>query len=96
MALCLRCGRPFEPRRRGHVFCSNLCRHRHQGETGKRPVLDHEQIARLFDEGREPEERVRDDDWHPTPGSGFEELDAHQTVGQRRRWYLALVEEGDL
>lgn len=33
-------------------------------------------------------------DWHPSPDSGFPELDAHDTVGIRRHWYLTLIKEG--
>jgi hypothetical protein len=37
------------------------------------------------------------DDWHPSPpspdGVGFRELDACHTVGQRRQWYLNLIEQ---
>jgi hypothetical protein len=66
MAECLHCGRKFQPRRRGHVFCSSFCRRR--GERWDRPTsADREQVARLFDPSRDPEERVRDDDWHPPP-----------------------------
>jgi hypothetical protein len=43
---------------------------------------------------RDPQERVRPDDWHPSPDSGFPELDAHDTVGTRRHWYLTLIKEG--
>jgi hypothetical protein len=39
---------------------------------------------------------VRSDDWHPSPDSGFFELDAHDTVGSRRHWYLTLIKEGSL
>jgi hypothetical protein len=50
-------------------------------------------VARLFDPSRDPKERVRDDDWHPTPDSGFHDLDAYQTVETRRRWYLNLIQQ---
>jgi hypothetical protein len=94
MAECLHCGSEFRPRRRGHVFCSSFCRHR--GERWDRPgPADREQIARLFDPSRDPNERVRDDDWHPSPGP-WQELDWCQTVGTRRRWYRNLLEAGDL
>jgi hypothetical protein len=97
MAECLHCGRKFQPRRRGHVFCSSFCRRR--GERWDRPTsADREQVARLFDPSRDPEERVRDDDWHPTPdtpeGLAWRALDWCQTVGDRRRWYKNLLEGG--
>jgi hypothetical protein len=85
----------FQPRRRGHVFCSSRCRHRGARKPEDRLVVDHEQLARLFDESRDPNDQVRDDDWHPTPetpwGLKWRELDAVQTVGQRRQWYLNLM-----
>ncbi len=80
------------------MFCSRFCRHRHRGigNDGRRgrPVVDPEQIDRLFDNARDPQERVRPEDWHPSPDSGFLELDAYDTVGARRHWYLALIKEG--
>jgi len=61
----------------------------------RRPV-NHDQIARLFDEDRDPDERVRDDDWHGNRddenGQAWMELDATDTVGQRREWYRTLVD----
>jgi hypothetical protein len=48
-------------------------------------------VARLFDESRDPDEQVREDDWHPTPGTGFAELDMCDTAGQRRKRYLRLI-----
>ena len=101
MASCLHCRRPFEPRRAGHVFCTSFCRHRYRGgpHGDPTPAVDYEQldeqIARLFDESRDPDERVRLDDWHPHP-EGWADLDACDTVAKRRRWYLALLEEGRL
>ena len=56
-------------------------------------LSDREQIARLFDPSRDPEDRVRDDDWHPEPDSSWAKLDLCKTIGSRRRWYLALLEE---
>ncbi len=93
MTECLHCGVEFQPRRRGHVFCSSPCRHRGARKPKDRIAVDHEQLARLFDESRDPNDPVRDDDWHPVPDSPWSELDWCQTVGQRRRWYLALLEE---
>jgi hypothetical protein len=51
-------------------------------------------VARLFDQSRDPNERVRDDDWHPTPETpeGLKWLEL-ETVGVRRRWYLHLIEQ---
>ena len=91
-AECLHCGGEFWPRRQGHVVCSSWCRHR--GERRERPgPIDREQVARLFDPSRDPEERVREDDWHPTPDSPFHELDSWETVESRHRWYLNLIEQ---
>jgi hypothetical protein len=44
---------------------------------------------RLWAPDRDEDERVREDDWHPT-GEPFAELDAWDTVGARRRWWLGL------
>jgi hypothetical protein len=57
---------------------------------------DWEAAERLFDEDRDPGERVREDDWHPTPELGWRELDLVQTVEERRRWYVALLDQGQL
>jgi hypothetical protein len=51
-----------------------------------------EQIKRLFDETRDPEERVREDEWHPSPDADVAALDAWDTLASRRRWYLNLAE----
>ena len=51
-----------------------------------------DEVERLFDEGRDPESRVKDSDWHP--GGGFAELDACDTLEQRRGWLLALRHRG--
>lgn len=48
-------------------------------------------VLRLFDESRDPGERVRVDDWHPHPGTRWVELDMCSTVERRRRWYLNLT-----
>jgi hypothetical protein len=92
-AECLSCSREFEPRKFGHVFCSSVCRHRGERRPEEREPADPEQVARLFDEGRDPDEQVRPDDWHPAP-SEFDELDAGDTVAMRRRWYGNLLREG--
>ena len=47
--------------------------------------------GRLFDSSRNPDERVGPDDWHP--GAKWQELDAGDTVGQRRRWFRSLESE---
>ena len=67
MSECLHCGVQFQPRRRGHVFCTPRCRHRGARKPEDRIAVDSEQIARLFDEGRDPDAQVREDDWHPSP-----------------------------
>jgi hypothetical protein len=59
-------------------------------------ATDDEQVRRLFDESRDPNERVRDDDWHPSQGTPWQELDWCHTIGQRRTWYLNLKKEGML
>ena len=46
---------------------------------------------RLWDENRDPQEQVDALDWHPDPDSPFAELDGSDTVGTRRRWWLALA-----
>jgi hypothetical protein len=83
------------PRKFGHVFCSSFCRHR--GERAPnldRARADPDQVARLFDSGRDPGKRVRPDDWQPSPRSEFVELDAGDAVATRRRWYGSLLREG--
>lgn len=90
----MHCRRLFEPRRGGHVFCSSSCRHRYRGELRGGMAIDRAQIERLFGDDRDPEDLVRQDDWHPSPASGFVRLDTWDTVGTRRHWYRALVEEG--
>jgi hypothetical protein len=93
-AECLHCGREFTPRKYGHIFCSTFCRHRGERQPHERTTLDLEAIERLFDESRDLGERVRADDWHPLPGSGWVELDACDTVESRRRWYGNLLVQG--
>jgi hypothetical protein len=46
---------------------------------------------RLWDEDRDPEDRVDALDWHPDPDSPFAELDAADTVATRRNSWLALA-----
>ena len=95
MAKCLNCRREFEPRKRGHVFCKPACRYQGVRKPGK-PEADWDAIERLFDEGRDPSERVREDDWHPSPGNGCHKLDLVDTLEVRRRWCLTLLDEGQL
>jgi hypothetical protein len=87
---CLHCGVEFVPRKAGHVFHSIECRHRGARRPEDRVPVDHEAVERLFDPRRDPSERVRRDDWHPDPNSGFFELELFDTVESRRRWYRNL------
>jgi len=96
MAECLHCGVEFTPRKEGHVFHTVECRHRGERRPEDRVPVDHEAIERLFDPRRDPDERVRADDWHPSPASPFGELDACDTVEKRRRWYTNLRDLGRL
>jgi hypothetical protein len=82
------------PRKFGHVFCSSVCRHRGERRPEERDLADPGQVALLFDEGRDPDERVGPDDWHAAPQSEFAGLDAGDTVAGRRRWYRNLLREG--
>ena len=95
-AECLHCGIAFEPTRAGHLYCTPWCRHHGPRSPQDRRPVNHDQIARLFDEDRDPDERVRDDDWHGNRddenGQAWMELDATDTVGQRREWYRTLVD----
>jgi hypothetical protein len=93
LAGCLHCGKTFRPSRRRHVFCSSFCRHRGERPVKERLAIDVEQLQRLFDPSRGPDELVRDDDWHPSPGP-WQKLDWCQTVETRRTWYLNLKLEG--
>jgi hypothetical protein len=90
---CLRCGKQFEPRKQGHVFCSTACRHRGERKPHERVPVDQAAVARLFDSSRYPDERVRADEWFLGPPE-FAALYAYDTVRQRRRWYRNLVAEG--
>jgi hypothetical protein len=94
VAECLHCGVGFVPRNASHVFHSAECRHRGERQPHEREPVDHEQIARLFDEVRDPDEKVRPDDWHPNPDPEWQALDAWDTVGRRRRWYEELTLRG--
>ena len=93
MSRCARCGVEFKPSRRGHVYCSPACRHLGPRNPGAQPP-DPATVAWLFDEARDPDSRVLPDDWHGAPD--FRELDARDTIEQRRRWYLSLLDAGRL
>jgi hypothetical protein len=89
---CAHCGVMFEPTRAGHIYHTPECRYGGPVDPDQRQVPDTDAIDRLFAKDRDPEERVRPDDWHPDPpGSAFRALDAHDTVAQRRTWYLGLL-----
>jgi hypothetical protein len=45
-----------------------------------------EKVQRLFDH-RPDDERVAADEWHASSDPAFARLYAHETLGQRRRWY---------
>jgi hypothetical protein len=62
---------------------------------GRTVTVDHEAVARLFDESRDPNERVKPDDRHPGPPE-WVELHLVETVAARRRWYQALEDDGEL
>ena len=96
-AACVNCGRKFERRRAGHVFCSARCRHRagRVPPDEQAPAPDPEVVARLFDPRRDPEEQVRADDWYPGSPE-WQELYAWDTVGKRRRWFRELQRLGRL
>jgi hypothetical protein len=58
-----------------------------------REIRSHPQLSasekRLWSEDRDENERVRLDDWHPLPDSGWLEVDSVDTVGRRRRAWRA-------
>lgn len=56
--------------------------------------MDQGAVERLFDPRRDPNERVREDDWFPDAGHAWRALYACDTVGARRRWYTELLELG--
>ena len=59
--------------------------------------MDTEAVRRLFHPSRDPEERVREDDWFPGPSDPeWRSLYAHETVGTRRRGYRNLMMDGRL
>jgi len=101
---CARCGREFERRRKGHIYCSRECRYAGERAEQAIEIADPAAVDRLFDPARDPSERVRDDDWYShdpddTDDEMWEylrDLDRNDTVAQRRRWYLALRREGSI
>ena len=88
---CRHCGKEFEPRKFGHIFCSVFCRHRGERAPHERAPIDHESIERLFDPSRAPDELCRDDDWFPEACAPMKHLYGRDTVGSRRRWYENLL-----
>jgi hypothetical protein len=93
MKRCPNCGRDFQPRKSDHIYCTTACRY----AFGKRLTVvgfeqqDPEAVERLFDPSRDPNERVRPDDWFCAPAEdGWKELYAHETVEMRRRWFRNL------
>jgi hypothetical protein len=98
MTECLHCRKPFQPRRRGHVFCSVWCRHQGERKPYDPPPVDQEVVDRLFDPFRDPNERVRPDDWFAPMDApeGWKALFAHETVGGRRRWFANLKALGEV
>lgn len=52
------------------------------------------ELSRLFDPERDPDELVREDDWHPSDDPAWREFDLGDSVRKRRRWYHRLVDEG--
>jgi hypothetical protein len=94
-ANCLRCGKQFAPRKLGHLFCSTACRHRGERQPGD-PPIDDEALERLFDPSRDPDERVRDDEWCAGMDAEWAELYAEDTLAARRRWYANLIQAGRL
>ena len=96
MSSCLHCGKPFKPRRGGHVFCSVWCRHQGKRKPGDPPPADPEVVDRLFDPRRSPDEPVKPDDWFAPMDAPaeFKALYAGSTLGHRRRWFENLKELG--
>lgn len=97
LAECLRCGRAFEPRKRGHYFCSPRCRHAGPRREDEPAPPSQEVIDALFDPRSDPDARVEPSDWHPRGGdSEWAALDWEDTLAERRRWFEALRAEGGL
>jgi hypothetical protein len=93
MASCLSCGKSFERRKVGHLFCSAFCRYRGERLPDEPERVDPALVERLFDESRDPDAPVRVDDWCPGP-QVFVELDMNSTVATRRAWFRRLQREG--
>jgi hypothetical protein len=93
---CAHCGTPFKPTRRGHIYCTPDCRHAGPARFGQQEAAAaREAVARLFDEGRDPQGLVEPGDWYPhigtRDGDAFGRLEnPADTVGGRRGWYLRL------
>jgi hypothetical protein len=96
VAECAHCHGEFVRRRSDHRFCCPEHRKLGERKPGAPALPDREQIARLFDKTRDPDERVRADDWHPSGDPRWHELDAWDTVGRRRHWYEELALLGRL
>ena len=99
---CRCCGKLFTPSQDGHAFCRHKCRW-----TGAKPPEEWEEwdaVERLWDELRDPDERVRPDDWLFKSPSwltsensvAWRHLHDHETVGLRRRQYRRLEAAGEL
>jgi hypothetical protein len=74
------------------VFCSVGCRHLGELPPDQRRPVDKGAVERLFDPARDPNERVRGDDWFPgNPSPAVRELYAVDTVWARRQWYTNLL-----
>ena len=78
-------------------FLLDFCRYRGERPVEERGEIDTEAVKRLFDPSRDPEERVREDDWFPgSPDPEWRSLYAHEAVGDRRRWYMNPLLDGRL
>jgi endogenous inhibitor of DNA gyrase (YacG/DUF329 family) len=97
-AECARCGVEFVRRRSDHRFCSPECRKLGEWKPGDQPPVDREVVDRLFDPLRDPNERVRSDDWFAPMDApeGWRALFAHESVGGRRRWFANLKALGEV
>jgi len=82
---CLHCGRPFEPRKLGHVFCSVDCRHGGERRPEERLWSDPTRYAELFGDDR-PADLVF---------AAFEVLAADSGVGDSALVARALRASGD-
>lgn len=98
MAECARCGRTFVRRRSDHRFCRPECRKLGQRKPGEPPPVDPDVVDRLFDPRRDPNDRVRTDDWFwPVDApEAWKALFAGHSVGGRRRWLANLKARAEL